>query len=63
MQLMKMVVPAVMVHRPENKKRRTGTTGKTKGTSDATKLVAIAMLSRRSIVQASHQTGEIDART
>ena len=60
---MRTVEPAATVRRPENKKRRTGTTGKTKGTSDATKLVAIAMLSRRSIVQASHQTGEIDAMT
>ena len=60
---MRTVEPVATVRRPENKKRRTGTTGKTKGTSDATKLVAIAMLRRRSIVQVSHQTGEIDART
>lgn len=60
---MRTVGPATTVRRSENKKRRTGTTGKTKGINDATKLVATAMLSSRSIVQASHQTGEIDART
>ena len=60
---MRMMVPAAKVRRPEDKKRRTGTTGKMKGTSDAAKLVAIAMLSSRSTVQVSHQTGEIDART
>ena len=68
MQQMKMVVPAVMVHRPENKKRRKTTTGKTKVLRNETRLPISKMLatvtqSIRSKVLVSHPIVEIDART